>query len=68
LNETELAKELLIKLPIGIVIELLMDTIILKWPFVNFEIPSIPFKVTLNEYLELAKEYSTKSSILSTVF
>jgi transcription termination factor NusB len=32
---------------------------------VNFEIPSIP--VTLNEYLELAKEYSTpKSSILST--
>jgi N utilization substance protein B len=26
--------------------------------------PSIPFKVTINEYLELAKEYSTpKSSI-----
>jgi N utilization substance protein B len=22
--------------------------------------PSIPFKVTLNEYLELAKEYSTQ--------
>jgi N utilization substance protein B len=36
---------------------------------VNFEIPSIPVKVTLNEYLELAKEYSTpKSSILSTEF
>jgi N utilization substance protein B len=31
---------------------------------VNFEIPSIPVKVTLNEYLEVAKEYSTpKSSI-----
>jgi N utilization substance protein B len=26
---------------------------------VSFEIPSIPVKVTLNEYLELAKEYST---------
>jgi N utilization substance protein B len=46
-----------------------VDTIILKWPFVNFEIPSIPFKVTLNEYLELAKEYSTKKQyFLSTVF
>jgi N utilization substance protein B len=46
-----------------------VDTIILKWPFVNFEIPSIPFKVTLNEYLELAKEYSTqKQYFLSTVF
>jgi N utilization substance protein B len=36
-----------------------VDTIILKWLFVSFEIPSIPVKVTLNEYLELAKEYST---------
>jgi N utilization substance protein B len=27
---------------------------------VSFEIPSIPVKVTLNEYLELAKEYSTQ--------
>jgi transcription termination factor NusB len=35
---------------------------------VSFKIPSIPVKV-LNEYLEIAKEYSTqKGSILSTVF
>jgi transcription termination factor NusB len=34
---------------------------------VSFEIPSIPVKVTLNEYLELAKEYSTpKVVFLST--
>jgi transcription termination factor NusB len=36
---------------------------------VSFEIPSIPVKVTLNEYLELAKEYSTpKVVFLSTEF
>jgi transcription termination factor NusB len=35
---------------------------------VNFEIPFNSFKVTLNEYLELAKEYSTKAVFLSTVF
>ncbi|WP_395044018.1 transcription antitermination factor NusB [Flavobacterium sp.] len=40
-----------------------VDTIILKMAiceFLNF--PSIPFKVTINEYLELAKEYSTPKS------
>jgi hypothetical protein len=34
-----IGKRIVDKTPIGIVIELLMDTIILKWPFVNFEIP-----------------------------
>jgi N utilization substance protein B len=31
---------------------------------VSFEIPSIPVKVTLNEYLELAKEYSTPKKVV----
>jgi len=42
-----------------------LDTIILKMAICELlRFPSIPVKVTLNEYLELAKEYSTpKSSI-----
>lgn len=42
-----------------------IDTIILKMAICEFlKFPSIPVKVSLNEYLELAKEYSTpKSSI-----
>jgi N utilization substance protein B len=42
-----------------------IDTIILKMAICELlKFPSIPVKVTLNEYLELAKEYSTpKSSI-----
>ena len=42
-----------------------LDTIILKMAICEFlKFPSIPVKVTINEYLELAKEYSTpKSSI-----
>ena len=42
-----------------------IDTIILKMAICEFlKFPSIPVKVTLNEYLEIAKEYSTpKSSI-----
>ena len=42
-----------------------VDTIILKMAICELlKFPSIPVKVTLNEYLELAKEYSTpKSSI-----
>ena len=66
LNEDKLGKELNNKTPnwdIERIAEL--DTIILKMAiceFLNF--PSIPLKVTINEYLELAKEYSTpKSSI-----
>ena len=66
LNEEKLAKEFQDKTPnwdMERIAEL--DTIILKMAiceFLNF--PSIPLKVTINEYLELAKEYSTpKSSI-----
>lgn len=42
-----------------------LDTIMLKMAICEFlKFPSIPVKVTINEYLELAKEYSTpKSSI-----
>lgn len=42
-----------------------IDTIILKMAICEFlKFPSIPVKVTINEYLEIAKEYSTpKSSI-----
>ena len=42
-----------------------VDTIILKMAICEFhKFPSIPVKVTMNEYLEIAKEYSTpKSSI-----
>lgn len=66
LNEQELAKEYIDKTPnwdSERIAEL--DTIILKMAICEFlKFPSIPVKVTLNEYLELAKEYSTpKSSI-----
>jgi len=42
-----------------------LDTIVLKMAICEFlKFPSIPVKVTINEYLEIAKEYSTpKSSI-----
>lgn len=41
----------------------LMDTIILEMAICEFiSFPSIPVKVTLNEYIELAKSYSTQSS------
>lgn len=66
LNEVELAKEFVDKTPnwdSDRIAE--VDTIILKMAICEFlKFPSIPVKVTLNEYLELAKEYSTpKSSI-----
>ena len=66
LNESALAKEFLDKTPnwdMDRIAEL--DTIILKMAICEFlRFPSIPLKVTINEYLELAKEYSTpKSSI-----
>ncbi|WP_395053570.1 transcription antitermination factor NusB [Flavobacterium sp.] len=66
LNEDKLSKEFIDKTPnwdIDRIAE--VDTIIIKMAIceiLNF--PSIPIKVTLNEYLEIAKEYSTpKSSI-----
>lgn len=66
LNESELAKEYVDKTPnwdSDRIAEI--DTIILKMAICEFlKFPSIPIKVTLNEYLEVAKEYSTpKSSI-----
>jgi transcription antitermination protein NusB len=40
-----------------------IDTIILKMAICEFlRFPSIPVKVTINEYLEIAKEYSTPKS------
>lgn len=66
LNEEQLAKEYVDKTPnwdIERIAEL--DTIILKMAICEFlKFPSVPVKVTINEYLEIAKEYSTpKSSI-----
>jgi transcription antitermination protein NusB len=66
LNEVALAKEFADKTPnweSDRIAEI--DTIILKMAICEFlKFPSIPVKVTINEYLELAKEYSTpKSSI-----
>lgn len=66
LNETVLAKEFEDKTPNWDTERIAeIDTIILKMAICEFlKFPSIPVKVTINEYLELAKEYSTpKSSI-----
>lgn len=66
LNEKELAKEYVDKTPNWDSERIAeMDTIILKMAICELlKFPSIPVKVTLNEYLELAKEYSTpKSSV-----
>ena len=66
LNESELAKEYIDKTPNWDTERIAeVDTIILKMAICEFQkFPSIPVKVTINEYLEIAKEYSTpKSSI-----
>lgn len=66
LNEVELAKEYIDKTPNWDADRIAeIDTIILKMAICEFlKFPSIPTKVTINEYLEVAKEYSTpKSSI-----
>lgn len=66
LNEAELAKEYIDKTPNWDAERIAeIDTIILKLAICEFlKFPSIPVKVTINEYLEIAKEYSTpKSSI-----
>ena len=66
LNDSELAKEFFDKTPnwdLERIAEL--DTIVLKMAICEFlKFPSIPVKVTINEYLELAKEYSTPKSSL----
>ena len=66
LNEKELAKEYVDKTPNWDSERIAeIDTIILKMAICEFlKFPSIPVKVTLNEYLELAKEYSTPKSSL----
>jgi N utilization substance protein B len=66
LNDSELAKEFADKTPNWEADRIAeIDTIILKMAICEFlKFPSIPVKVTINEYLEIAKEYSTpKSSI-----
>jgi transcription antitermination factor NusB len=66
LNESELGKEYIDKTPNWDTERIAeIDTIILKMAICEFlKFPSIPVKVTINEYLEIAKEYSTpKSSI-----
>lgn len=66
LNEKDLAKEYIDKTPNWDTERIAeIDTIILKMAICEFlKFPSIPVKVTINEYLEIAKEYSTpKSSI-----
>lgn len=66
LNEPQLAKEYVDKTPNWDSERIAeIDTIILKMAICEFlKFPSIPVKVTLNEYLELAKEYSTPKSSL----
>jgi len=66
LNEVEFSKEYIDKTPNWDVERIAeIDTIILKMAICELlKFPSIPAKVTINEYLEIAKEYSTpKSSI-----
>ena len=66
LNEVALAKEYAEKTPNWEADRIAeIDTIILKMAICELlKFPSIPVKVTINEYLEIAKEYSTpKSSI-----
>jgi len=66
LNENDFAKEYIDKTPNWDTERIAeVDTIILKMAICEFlRFPSIPIKVTINEYLEIAKEYSTpKSSI-----
>ncbi|MEW5677343.1 transcription antitermination factor NusB [Flavobacterium enshiense] len=66
LNDAELTKEFIDKTPNWDADRIAeIDAIILKMAICEFlKFPSIPVKVTINEYLELAKEYSTpKSSI-----
>ena len=66
LNEVDLAKEYIDKTPNWDAERIAeIDTIILKMAICEFlKFPSIPVKVTINEYLEIAKEYSTPKSSL----
>ncbi|MBC7523125.1 MAG: transcription antitermination factor NusB [Flavobacterium sp.] len=64
LNETDLEKEYENKTPNWDITRIAkLDTTILKMAICEFlKFPSIPLKVTINEYLEIAKEYSTPNS------
>ncbi len=64
LNEALYAKEYVDKTPNWDTDRIAeIDTIILKMAICEFmKFPSIPYKVTINEYLEIAKEYSTPKS------
>jgi N utilization substance protein B len=66
LNEIEFAREYVNKTPNWDTDRIAeIDTIILKMAICELlKFPSIPEKVTMNEYLELAKEYSTPKSSL----
>ena len=64
LNEVDLAKEFQDKTPNWDSDRIAhLDTIMLKMAICEFfHFPSIPLKVTINEYLEISKEYSTPKS------
>ncbi len=64
LNETELEKNYENKTPNWDITRIAkIDTTIIKMAVCEFlKFPSIPVKVTINEYLEIAKEYSTPNS------
>jgi transcription antitermination protein NusB len=66
LNEYELAKEYIARTPNWDPERISeVDTIMLKMAICEFlHFPSIPIKVTINEYLEIAKEYATPKSSL----
>jgi N utilization substance protein B len=66
LNEFELAKEFIDRTPNWDPDRISeVDTIMLKMAICEFlRFPSIPIKVTINEYLEIAKEYATPKSSL----
>lgn len=66
LNENEFAKEFTDRTPNWDPERISeVDTIMLKMAICEFlRFPSIPIKVTINEYLEIAKEYATPKSSL----
>jgi N utilization substance protein B len=68
LNENDLAKEYIDKTPNWDTERIAeIDTIILKMAICEFlKFPSIPVKVTINEYLEIAKEFQTNNRLTKT--
>lgn len=64
LNHTEFEKEIIDKTPNWDVDRIAeIDMILIKMAICEFlKFPSIPSKVTINEYIEIAKDYSTEKS------